>query len=164
MPWIGRIYCKEFYCNFVAWTFALIAIVRHDLNRVSYINETVPNALKHYETKQNMILGSKWGWISCIRCKKFGNDFVAWTFALIAPVQLISHRVSCSNEMVPNAPKHYETQQKLSLGSNGVDPVHSLQKLLTQVRGTIFELIGQFQPILHWVYCLNKTIPNAPKH
>ena len=78
------------------------------------------------------------GWIGCICCKKFRHDFVAWTFALIAPVQPILHRVSCSNEMVPNAPKHYETQQKLSLGSNGVDQVRSLQKHPTQLCGTNF--------------------------
>ena len=29
-------------------------------------------------------------------------------------------RVSCSNKMVPNAPKHYKTQQNMCLGSNGV--------------------------------------------
>src|SRR6185436_1254434 len=45
---------------------------------------------------------------------------------------------SCSNEMVPNAPKHYETQQKLSLGSNGVDQVRSLRKHPIQLRGTNF--------------------------
>ena len=78
------------------------------------------------------------GWIGCICCKKFRHDFVAWTFALIAPVQPILHRVSCSNEMVPNAPKHYETQQKLSLGSNGVDQVRSLRKHSTQLCGTNF--------------------------
>ena len=33
------------------------------------------------------------------------------TFAVIAPVQLIFHIVSCSKEMIPNAPKHYETHQ-----------------------------------------------------
>jgi len=66
------------------------------------------------------------GWIGCIHCDKFGHDFVARTFALIAPFQLILHRVSCSNEMVPNAPKHYETQQKMSLWSNGVDWVRLL--------------------------------------
>jgi hypothetical protein len=27
--------------------------------------------------------------------------------------------------MVPNAPKHYETHKTMSLGSIGVDPVHS---------------------------------------
>ena len=47
---------------------------------------------------------------------KTSIDFVARTFALIAPVQPILHRVSCRNEMVPDAPKHYETQQKMSLG------------------------------------------------
>ena len=30
--------------------------------------------------------------------------------------------------MVPNAPKHYETQQNMSLGSNGVHLVRLLQK------------------------------------
>ena len=78
------------------------------------------------------------GWIGCARCEKLQRDFVAWTFALIAPVQPILHQVSCSNEMVPNAPKHYETQKKLSLGSNAVDLVCSLQKLPMQLRGTNF--------------------------
>ena len=47
--------------------------------------------------------------------KNIRRDFVARTFALIAPVQPILHRVSCSNEIVPNAPKHYETHQTMSL-------------------------------------------------
>ena len=59
------------------------------------------------------------GWIRCIRCEKFRHDFVRWTFALFALIQPILDRVSCSNEMVPNAPKHYEMQQRMSLGSNG---------------------------------------------
>ena len=37
---------------------------------------------------------------------------MARTFALIAPVQPILHRVSCSNEIVPKAPKHYENATK----------------------------------------------------
>ena len=65
-------------------------------------------------------------WIGCLRCEKFGRDFVARTFALIAPVRPDLHRVSRSNEMVPNAPKHYEIQQNMSLGSDGVDRAHSL--------------------------------------
>ena len=80
----------------------------------------------------------QWGWVSCIRCEKFGHDFVAWTFTLIAPVQPILQRVSCSNEMVPDAPKHYERQQKMSLGSNGVDWVRSLWKHQTRLCGTNF--------------------------
>ena len=78
------------------------------------------------------------GWIGCIHCEKFGHNFVARTFALIAPFQLILHRVSCSNKMVPNAPKHYETHQNMSLGSDGVDRVDLLQKILTQLCGLNF--------------------------
>jgi len=40
--------------------------------------------------------------------------------------------------MVPNAPKSYETHQNVSLGSNGVDRVHSLRKNPTRLRGTNF--------------------------
>ena len=77
-------------------------------------------------------------WIGCVHCKNFRRDFVVRTFALIAPVQPIFHRVSCSNEMVPNAAKHYETQQRMSLGYNGMDWVHSLWKHLTWLCGLNF--------------------------
>ena len=49
------------------------------------------------------------GWIGCVRCEKFQNDFMAQICALIAPVQPVLQRVLCSNETLPNAPKHYET-------------------------------------------------------
>jgi len=49
------------------------------------------------------------------------------TFALIVPVQPNLHRISCSNETIYNAPKHYETHQNMSLGSNGMDQVHLLR-------------------------------------
>ena len=78
------------------------------------------------------------GWIGCIHCETFGHNFVARTFALIAPFQLILHRVSCSNKMVPNAPKHYETHQNMSLGPDGVDRVDLLQKILTPLCGLNF--------------------------
>ena len=68
------------------------------------------------------------GWIVCIHCDKFRHDFVARTFPLIGPFQLILHRVSYSNEMVPNAPKHYETHQNMSLGPDSVDRVDLLEK------------------------------------
>ena len=38
---------------------------------------------------------------------------MARTFELIAPLQPILHRDSCSNEMVPSAPKHYEMPQNM---------------------------------------------------
>ena len=56
------------------------------------------------------------------------SDVTSWqkTFALIALVQLVLHQASCSNETIQNAPKHYQMQQYMSLGSNGVGRVHSL--------------------------------------
>ena len=86
------------------------------------------------------------GFIGSIRCKKSWSDFVARTFALIAPVHLVLHRVSCSYEMIPNAPKHYETHQNMSLGSNGADWVHSLRKIPTWLRGTNFCTNGTSSP------------------
>src|SRR6185503_11005587 len=70
------------------------------------------------------------GWIGCVRCEKFRCDFMAQTSALIALVQPVLHRVSCSNEALPNAPKHYELHQNMSLGSNGMGRVHSLRNTL----------------------------------
>ena len=63
------------------------------------------------------------GWIRCIRCEKLQRDFVARTFALIAPLQYVLQQVSCSCETIPNAPKYYKTDRNISLGSNGLDGV-----------------------------------------
>ena len=97
-------------------------------------------------------------------CQKFRCEFVARTFALIAPVQPISHRVSCSNETIQYAPKHYKTHQFMSLASNGVDRVRSLRKTLMRFRSTNFFINWPVQPILHRVPCSNETLPNALKH
>ena len=61
---------------------------------------------------------------------------MARTFALIAPVHPVLHRVSCNYEMNPNAPKHYEMYKNMSVGSKGVDRVRSLRKIPTRLRGT----------------------------
>ena len=71
------------------------------------------------------------GRIGCVRCEKSQRDLVAQTFALIAPVDSVLHRVSCSYETIPNAPNHYETQQKKNLGSNGKDWLRLLPKITT---------------------------------
>ena len=75
------------------------------------------------------------GWIRCVCCQKFRRDFVLQTFALVRPV---FHRVSCGNQTVLNAPKWYETNQNVSLGSNGVDRVCALRKIRTRLHGTNF--------------------------
>ena len=52
------------------------------------------------------------GWIGSVRCEKIQRDLVAQTCPLIAPVQHILHRVSCSNKTLTNEPKHYENAPK----------------------------------------------------
>ena len=105
------------------------------------------------------------GWIGCVRCEKFGCDFVARIFALVRPVL---HRVSKGNQTVLNAPKYYETHQNVSLGSNGVDRVCSLLKIPTQLPGTNFCTSStRFAPSFvrqpNGLECI-QIVRNAPKH
>ena len=102
--------------------------------------------------------------IGCVRCKKYRRNFVAQTFALIAPVHPVLHRVSCSYETIPNAHKHYETHQNMRLGYNGVDQVHSLRKLQRDFLARTFALVAPVQYVLQQVSCIYEMIPNAPKY
>ena len=104
------------------------------------------------------------GWIDYVHCKKFRCDFVERTFALVAPVQPVLYRASCSNKAIQNASKHYETHQNMSLRPNRVDRVHSLRKIMMRLHGMNFCINAPGQPILHRVSCCNKTLPNAPKY
>ena len=103
-------------------------------------------------------------WVGSIRCEKFQNNFMAQTCTLIAPVQPVLHRVSCSNKTFSNAPEIYETHQNMSLGSNGVDQVRSLRKSLMRLHGTNFCINCTCSTHLHRVLCSNETLPNAPKY
>ena len=134
MIWIGCLRCEQFRRDFAARTFAFVTPIRLDLHRVSRSN--VPNAPKHYQMHQNMSLG--FNDMDRLRCEKFQRDFVARTFTLIALVRHVLHRVSWIHEMFPNALKHYETHQKMSLGFNDMDRVPSLRKIPTRVRCTNF--------------------------
>ena len=124
LVWIGCVRSEKFQLQIVAWTFALIAPVRHVLYRVQCVMkqyQMYPNITKH-----NKIL--VWGPMVCIRwvrSEKYRRDFLAWTFALIVPVRHIFDRVSCRNETVSNAPKHHETHRNMSLGFIYADRVRS---------------------------------------
>ena len=128
----------------MAQTCALIEPDQPVLQRVSCSNETLPNAPKHYETHQNMSLGSN-GVDRFRSLRKIPMDFVERTFALVAPVQPVLYRAMCSNKTIQNASKHYETHQNMSLGPNGMDRVHSLQKIPMRLRGTN----ALVRPVLH---------------
>jgi len=104
------------------------------------------------------------GWIGYIHCEKFWHDIVAQTFASIGPVQFILHQVSGSNEMIPNAPKHCETDEKGGLWSNGLLGCVRCENFEHEFVARTFELIAPVQPIFYRVSCSNETIPNAPKH
>ena len=79
-------------------------------------------------------------------------------------VHTVLPRVSCSYKTITNAPKHYETHENTSLGSNGVDWVLSLRKSRRDFVAWTIALIAPVHPILHRVSCSYKTIINAPKH
>ena len=126
VDWVHSL--RKVWCDFVARTSTLIAPVQPVLHRVSCSNETLPNAPKYYETHQNMSLGSQWGGSSVFVAKNFWCDFMAKTFALIAPVQPVLHQVYWHNETIPNEPQHCEMRQNRSLESYGLDRVRSLWK------------------------------------
>src|SRR6185437_6227339 len=111
------------------------------------------------------------GWMGCVRCEKLQRDFVARSFALIAPVQYVLQQVSCSYETIPNIPKYYEMQRIISFGSNGVDWVHSLRIIPTLLRGTNFcinctsspRFAPRFMQLRNDPKC-TQTLCNAPKY
>ena len=130
MRWIRCVRCGKLQCDFVARTFALIALVNPfctEFHAATKRSQMHPNIMKRTKTR---VYGAV-GCIECVCCEKLQRYFVARTFALIAPVCPVLHRVSCSYEMIPNAPTHYEIHQNISLGSNGVDQECSLQKITT---------------------------------
>ena len=73
----------------------------------SRCNQIVQNEPKHQFRVQ-------WGGSGAFVAKKFQCYFMAQTFAIIALVQPVLHRVSCSNETIQNAPKYYRTHQNMS--------------------------------------------------
>ena len=110
-------------------------------------------------------------WVVCVCCEKSWHDFVARTFALIAPVHPVLHRVSCSYEMISNAPKYCEMHRNISLGSNGVDQVRWLRKITMWLRGTNFcinwtsspRFAPRFLKLRNDTKC-TQTLRNTPKH
>jgi len=89
---------------------------------------------------------------------------MARTFVLIAPAHPVLHRVSCSYEMIPNAPKHYATHQNMSLGPMGWIRCFCWEKSWRDFVARAFALISLIHHVLHRVSCVYEMIPNAPKH
>ena len=86
------------------------------------------------------------GWIGCIHCEKLWCNFVARTSSLIAQVQPILQRVPCSNETLPNAPKHYEMLQNMSLVPMGWIECILCEKFLCDFVAQTCALIAPVNP------------------
>jgi len=126
-----------------------------------------PNTMKQTKT---WVYGPM-GLIGSVRSEKSRCDFVARTFALIEPVQYVLQQVSCTYGTIPNAPKYYKTDRNISLGSNGVDRVHSLRKISTWLCGMNFcincssspRFAPSFMQLRNDPKC-TQTLWNTPKH
>ena len=131
MGWIGCVCCEKFRRDFVARTFAP---VRPILHRVSYGNQTVPNAPKLYETHQNVSLGSyKVDWVRSLRkilTRLHGSKFCT-----------SSARFAQSSVRQPNVPKCTQIVRyvaKRQFRFQWVDRLRSLRKIPTRFCGTNF--------------------------
>ena len=130
MGWIMCVSYEKFRRDFVARTFAL---VRPSLHRVSYGNQTVPNAPKYYETHQNVCLASN-GVDRVRSLRKIltplrGPKFCS-SSARFAPsfVRQPNDGPECS-QIVRNASKH---QFRVQQGGSGA----FIAKIPTRARGT----------------------------
>jgi len=169
MEWIRCVHCKKYRRDFVARSFALISPVQCVLHQVSCSYETIPNASKHYATYQNMSLGSNGA--DWLHSWKIAMWLHVTNFCINCTGDPISHRVSCSYETIPNAPKHYATHRNMSLGSIGLDSVRLLRKIPMWLRGTNFCInctnspcfASSFMQLRNDPKC-TQTLCNAPKH
>src|SRR6185312_15587416 len=131
MGWTTCVRCEKFRRNFVARTFALVRPVLH---RVSYGNQTTPNAPKWYEMHQNIILWSngvdRVRSLRKIPTRHRGTNFCT-SLAYFAPSFVTQPNAPQCKQIVQNA-------QNISSGSTGTDRVRSLRKIPTRLRGTNF--------------------------
>src|SRR6185436_18695718 len=124
----------------------------------------VPNAPKLYEMHRNMSLGSN-GVDRVRSLRKIPTRLRDTNFCTS------SARFAPSFVKQPNGPGCTQivlNHQNISLGSNGVDRVRSLRKILTRLHGTTFcTSSARFAPSFvrqpNGLEC-TQTVRNAPKH
>ena len=107
MGWIRCVRCEKLQRDFVAWTFVLIEPIQYVLQKASCSYATIPDAPKYYETHRNISLGSNGvDWVYLLW--KIPTSLHGTNFCIKCTSSPHLHRVSCSYEMIPNAPKHNE--------------------------------------------------------
>jgi hypothetical protein len=75
----------------------------------------------------------------------------------MAPVQPVLHQLSCTNEMVRNAPKYEFSVQWSGSGA-------FILKNLKQLRFANLCVNAPVRQVLPQLSCSNETVGNAPKH
>ena len=145
MGWIGCVRREK--------TPRTFALVRNVWPRVPLGNFTIPNAPKWYETHQNMSLGSNG--VDLVRSLRKIPTRLRSTNFCTTSAHFAPSFISQPNG--PKCSKIVRTHQNMSLGSNGVDRVRSLRKILTRLRSTNFcTSSGRFAPSF-------VSQPNGPK-
>ena len=92
MGWIKCVRCEKLQRDFLARTFVLIEPV--SMFSTKFHAETKRSQMHPKTTKRTeTLVFDRMGWIGCVRFKKSRRDFVGRTFALIAPVHPVLHRV-----------------------------------------------------------------------
>ena len=137
MGWIRCVRHEKLQCDFVVRSFVLIDPVQYVVQQVSSSYGTNLNETKYYKMHRNNSFGSN------------GVDWVCSLWKIPRWLHGTNFCVNCTSwprfapsfMQLRNNPKCTQTlwnTQNMSLGSNEVDPVCSLPKILMQVRGTNF--------------------------
>ena len=112
MGWTRCIHCENVRHDFVAWTFFTNCSSSAQIapSFVQYRNDPKCTETLRNKPKKEFIV--QWTGLGAFIAKM--SDTTLWhvLFSVMAPVQPKLHRVSQSNETVPDAPKHYETHQE----------------------------------------------------
>ena len=137
MGWMGCVFCEKLQLDFVARTFALITPVQYVLQQDSCSYEMIPNGRKHYETHQNMSLGSN-GVDQVCSLWKITMWLCGTKFCINCTSSVCFASSFMQLQTISNAMKYYETDRNISLESTRVDWVRLSRKIPTWLRVTNF--------------------------
>ena len=104
------------------------------------------------------------GWIECVRCEKLQHDFVARTFAIMAPVHPVSTEFLAVTKQSQIHPKTMKRTKTWVLEPMGWIGCVRCNKFWHDFVARNFVLIAPVLYVLHQLSCTYKMIPNASKY
>ena len=166
MGWIGCFRCGKSQCDFMARTFAIIALVHPVLHQHSCSYETIPNAPKYCETDWNICLGStRVDWVCLLR--KIPSWLRGINFCInctssprFAPSFMQLRNDPKRTQSLWNAPKH---EFRVQWGGSGafVGKITSTNYCINCTSCVCFAT--SFMQLRNDPKC-TQTLRNAPKH